>query len=152
MHSLKNIQTSRNCSNSTALNICYYVSVRNDRRSQLQRSKQRTHKTRSCVFVFFNTMQPWAEFFYKSTAWQRCRDAAWRRDGGLCQDCLKQGKLVAAEEVHHITPLTPLNVRNPEISLNLDNLVSLCRECHKARHGARQHRYKVDEFGRVTLL
>ena len=96
-------------------------------------------------------MQPWAEGFYKSKAWQRCRYAAWSRDSGLCQDCLKSGKVVAAEEVHHIVPLTPENVLNPEVALNLDNLVSLCRECHQARHGARARRYTVDDFGRVVI-
>ena len=97
-------------------------------------------------------MQPWAESFYKSKAWQRCRAAAWARDGGLCQDCLRQGRYTAAEEVHHIILLTPANITDPSISLNLDNLVSICRECHQARHGARARRYKVDDFGRVEIL
>lgn len=96
-------------------------------------------------------MQDWAETFYKSKAWQACRHTAWARDGGLCQDCLKSGLFVAAEEVHHIVPLTPENIMNPEVALNLDNLVSVCREHHKERHGARQRRYKVDELGHVTL-
>lgn len=96
-------------------------------------------------------MQPWAESFYKSKAWQRCRAAAWKRDAGLCVDCLKAGRITSAEEVHHIIELTPDNISDPNVSLNLNNLISLCRECHKARHGARPRRYTVDEFGRVTL-
>ena len=95
-------------------------------------------------------MKPYAEAFYKSQAWQSCRDAAIKRDRYLCVDCMKHGRTTAAEEVHHIKPITPDNINNPEITLNLDNLVSLCRECHKARHGKREtKRYKVDEFGRV---
>lgn len=96
-------------------------------------------------------MQPWAEAFYKSKAWQRCRENIWKRDAGLCVDCLKSGRIVPAEEVHHIIALTPLNVKDPRITLNPDNLVSLCRECHKLRHGARKRRYRVDETGRVTI-
>ena len=96
-------------------------------------------------------MQPWAEAFYKSSAWKHTRAVAIKRDAYLCQDCLKLGRITAAEEVHHIQPLTPDNINDPDISLNLDNLVSVCRECHQARHGARQRRYIVDELGRVTL-
>lgn len=96
-------------------------------------------------------MKPWAEDFYKSQAWKQIRDVAMKRDGFLCVDCAAKGKLTPAEEVHHITALTPENVHDPEITLNLDNLVSLCRECHRARHGARQRRYMIDEFGRVTI-
>lgn len=94
-------------------------------------------------------MQSWAETFYKSTAWQRCRALAIKRDSYLCQDCLRLGRITPAEEVHHIQPLTPENIRRPEVTLNLENLVSLCRECHKARHGERQKRYEVDAQGRV---
>jgi len=96
-------------------------------------------------------MQAWAEAFYKSQAWKDIRDVAIRRDAYLCVDCMKSGKVTPAEEVHHIIPLTPENITDASITLNMDNLVSLCRECHKARHGARQRRYVVDEMGRVTI-
>lgn len=96
-------------------------------------------------------MKDWAESFYKSAAWKSIRDAAIRRDHYLCVDCLAEGKVTPAEEVHHIIELTPENIGDPDVSLNLGNLVSVCREHHRARHGARQRRYIVDEFGRVTI-
>ena len=96
-------------------------------------------------------MQSWAETFYKSAAWKHIRDTAMKRDAYLCVDCLKSGRFTPAEEVHHIVPLTPENVMNPAITLDMENLVSVCRECHKKRHGARQRRYTVDEMGRVTI-
>ena len=96
-------------------------------------------------------MQAWAEQFYKSAAWKSIRDTAMKRDAWLCVDCLKSGRVTPAEEVHHIIPLTPENVSDPTVTLNLDNLVSVCRECHKKRHGARVRRYTVDEMGRVTI-
>lgn len=96
-------------------------------------------------------MQPWAESFYKSAAWKHLRDLAMSRDAGLCVDCLKAGRVTPAEEVHHIKPITRENITDPSITLNLDNLVSVCRECHKTRHSARTRRYIVDELGRVTL-
>ena len=50
--------------------------------------------------------------------------------------------------MHHKIPLTPENVTDPEITLNWDNLMLLCRECHAAVHKP-QKRYTVDELGRV---
>lgn len=97
-------------------------------------------------------MQPWAESFYSSLAWKRCRELVKKRDAYLCVDCMKKNKLTAAEEVHHIVELTPDNVTDPSIALDPSNLVSLCRECHRARHGARQHRYEIDERGNVKII
>lgn len=96
-------------------------------------------------------MKEYAEAFYKSTTWQQCRETAIKRDRYLCVDCMRRGFQTPAEEVHHIKPITPENINDPEITLNLDNLVSLCRECHQARHNKREKRYRVDEFGRVTI-
>ncbi len=89
--------------------------------------------------------------FYKTGAWVKVRDYCLHRDAFLCQDCLANGMYTPAEEVHHIIELTPENITDPSISLNPGNLVSLCRECHKARHGARVTRYTVDELGRVKI-
>lgn len=95
-------------------------------------------------------MKPWAESFYNSGTWHKMRDYIIKRDQYLCQDCLKKGLYVPAEEVHHIIPLDPDNITDPEITLGEDNLISLCRECHRQRHGNKK-RYKVDEFGCVTI-
>ena len=95
-------------------------------------------------------MKEWARFFYNSQQWHNMRNYVMKRDAYLCQDCLAKGKQTPAEEVHHITPLNPQNIMDPSVTLNENNLVALCRECHKARHGAKQKRYTVDEFGHVT--
>lgn len=99
-------------------------------------------------------MKKYAESFYKSQAWQNMRDYIYRRDKGLCQDCLKLGMITSAEEVHHIKPITPNNITDSSITLNEFNLIALCRECHRQRHSVRnsRKRYKVDEFGRIVTL
>ncbi len=75
-----------------------------------------------------------------------------RRDHYLCVDCLRAGKITPAEEVHHIIALTPQTVNDPMISLRLDNLKSLCRECHKKYDPKRiPKRYVVDKYGRVQV-
>ena len=96
-------------------------------------------------------MKEWAASFYSGREWKHLREEVQRRDHRLCVDCLKKGLIVPAEEVHHIEELTPENINDESVALNPDNLVCLCRECHKIRHGARKKRYKVDELGRVAV-
>ncbi|RSD21067.1 HNH endonuclease [Mesobacillus subterraneus] len=68
--------------------------------------------------------------FYKSTAWEKCRQLALTRDNYLCQDCFNKNIITSAEMVHHIEALAD----HPEKALDLDNLVSLCHPCHNKRH------------------
>lgn len=70
-----------------------------------------------------------AKAFYNSKEWQKCRDYVLRRDNYLCVRCGNP-----AEEVHHKKHLTPKNITDVSISLNPDNLICLCRDCHFAEH------------------
>ena len=74
-------------------------------------------------------MSDWAKQFYNSATWRKMRDYIRARDNGLCQICGAPG-----EEVHHIKHLTPDNLSNPDITLNPDNLILLCKACHSAEH------------------
>lgn len=87
--------------------------------------------------------------FYKSSAWRTCRDSYWRKKGGLCEDCLKAGRITQGEEVHHVIELTPDNIGNPAITLDHRNLALLCHDCHMKRHAKSDKRYTVDATGRV---
>lgn len=69
--------------------------------------------------------------------------------GGLCENCYKDGVIRSGEIVHHKIHITPQNISDESITLNPSNLVLVCRECHAKEHGAHQHRYKVDEMGRL---
>lgn len=69
--------------------------------------------------------------FYNSALWKEVREAVLKRDRYLCQT---PGCYQAAEEVHHKQHLTPGNIGDPNITVNMDNLISLCGNCHKARH------------------
>jgi len=66
---------------------------------------------------------------------------------------MKRGIYKPGVEVHHIEELTPLNIHRPEVTLNMDNLVLLCRECHKARHDTRMRdrRYVIGSNGEVIV-
>lgn len=73
--------------------------------------------------------QDWAKSFYKSKLWADTRTYVLKRDCYRCQDCG-----AVAEEVHHIEWLTEKNIHYPKVSVNPQNLVSLCYSCHKNRH------------------
>lgn len=71
----------------------------------------------------------WAQRFYKSKAWREgARPQALHDCGYACHDCGDR-----PTEVHHIIPLTPDNINDPNISLNPSNLMCLCGNCHKKR-------------------
>jgi 5-methylcytosine-specific restriction endonuclease McrA len=67
--------------------------------------------------------------FYASKIWRQQRLFALSRDQYSCRDC--GGR---AEEVHHQISLDSRNISDYSIALGLDNLVSLCFDCHQKRH------------------
>lgn len=77
-------------------------------------------------------MREFAKAFYKSKAWQRCRDGYAASVGGLCEDCLAKGLYRPGEIVHHMIELTPDNINDPAVSLSWSNLRLLCRELYES--------------------
>jgi HNH endonuclease len=59
-------------------------------------------------------------------AWRLARTAARQRDGQRCRGCGGTQRL----QVHHVIPISEGGERYA-----LSNLVTLCRDCHNARHG-----------------
>ncbi len=70
------------------------------------------------------------ESFYKSTRWKKLRAAVLRRDGYLCQEAKRYGKLLAASTVHHIFPRD----KYPQYQYEPWNLISLSAEYHDKMH------------------
>lgn len=63
--------------------------------------------------------------------WKRARRAALERDGYTCQRCrVSIDELDRPMEVHHVRPIRTFG--NPSDAHALDNLVTLCRRCHRA--------------------
>jgi hypothetical protein len=71
----------------------------------------------------------WAERFYASGAWERCRLAFLQSKFFICEKCGG-----AATIAHHKEYLTPGNINDPDVTLNWDNLEALCQDCHNAEH------------------
>ena len=68
--------------------------------------------------------------FYKSPRWKRLRAAILRRDGYLCQESKRFGKMLAATTVHHIYP----REKYPEYQWEPWNLISLSARAHDELH------------------
>lgn len=97
-------------------------------------------------------MQEYAKRFYKSRAWQECRDGYARSKGGLCELCLSRGLYRAGKVVHHIRHLTPDNIGDPAVSLAWNNLMLLCQDCHAEVHRHNERRYIVRVDGKVEAV
>lgn len=102
-------------------------------------------------------MKEYAKQFYKSKAWQACREGYMRSVGGLCERCYARGILTPGVIVHHKTYITPENIGDPTVTLNWDNLECVCRQCHEDEHKSGTHnrkskRYMVDDFGHVVAV
>lgn len=95
-------------------------------------------------------MEQYAKAFYLSGAWRSCREAYLKKVGGLCERCLKKGLYTPAEVVHHRRHITPQNIKDPNITLNFENLEALCWSCHELEHKGKQRRYTVDAEGHVV--
>ncbi|MBC8588082.1 HNH endonuclease [Tissierellaceae bacterium BX21] len=72
--------------------------------------------------------------FYNSKQWKKCRETYKQSVNGLCERCLKDGKYVPGDEVHHKVWLTHDNINNPDITLSFKNLELLCATCHSIEH------------------
>jgi 5-methylcytosine-specific restriction enzyme A len=84
--------------------------------------------------------------FYQCKAWRDLRLDALDRDNNECQECKRQGKVTTNKqikdddeddnkpvklEVHHIKEVK----KYPELALVLDNLKTVCVDCHNKEHG-----------------
>jgi 5-methylcytosine-specific restriction enzyme A len=78
----------------------------------------------------------YAQKFYKSKAWIKCRESYIASVYGMCEECLRRGQLNQGWIVHHKNPITPRNINDPSITLNHDNLEYLCQVHHNVIHGS----------------
>lgn len=71
--------------------------------------------------------------------WQKIRNA-YIHSHPLCEQCLKEGRMTPAEEVHHKLPLSHGGTHD------FSNLMSLCKSCHSritAEMGDRWHNKRL---------
>ena len=88
--------------------------------------------------------------FYHSKKWKNIRAFVLQRDFYMCKIC----KMPNSSTVHHIKELTPMNINDSSISVNPDNLITLCNRCHnlihdKYKYNEDRKRYTFDAEGNV---
>lgn len=70
----------------------------------------------------------------------------------MCEICSRNGLIVPGEIVHHVIHLNESNINDPDITLNINNLQLVCRDCHAKIHGEHgDRRYIVHDDGTVTI-
>lgn len=68
-----------------------------------------------------------ARVFYKSRVWAHQREYILKRDNYICTEPNCHN---TATEVHHIIEINEANIDDINVTLNENNLRSLCHECH----------------------
>ena len=74
---------------------------------------------------------------YNNPEWRKLRDI-YIKEHPLCEDCLDKGKVVPAEDVHHIRSPFQNGECNKALLLDYNNLMALCKQCHNKRHNPNQ--------------
>jgi DEAD/DEAH box helicase domain-containing protein len=91
---------------------------------------------------------------YRGPNWQAQRDAARARDGYRCRHCGAPERPGRQHDIHHLTPfrdfgyVTGQNTAYREANL-LDNLVALCRNCHRRAENAQRFQGALTGLGHV---
>ena len=70
------------------------------------------------------------DYSTRNKRWQAVRKLALKRDGYLCRESARYGKVVDANVVHHVWPAEDY----PEYAYELWNLLSLSQAQHDAMH------------------
>jgi 5-methylcytosine-specific restriction protein A len=53
----------------------------------------------------------------------------------LCEKCLQKGIITPAADIHHIDSFMNYEgLKRKETAFNIDNLESICKECHQREH------------------
>lgn len=101
--------------------------------------------------------------FYQSKAWKQVRKNIWIKQNLLCAECGKPVYVDGLSEylpkekrrtgiVHHKIWLDNNNIEDDNITLNEDNLIGICKECHEKIHHANMSCRKgltFDEEGNI---
>lgn len=101
--------------------------------------------------------------FYKSKLWNDIRKNIWLKQNLLCAICNKPVYVDGISEyipkqyrrtgiVHHKEFLNDINITDDNITINENNLIGVCKECHEHIHHddiAKRKDVMFDEYGNL---
>lgn len=102
--------------------------------------------------------------FYQSKVWKTIRKNIWLKQNCLCAICNKPvyvdgiSKWIPKEYrrtgiVHHKIHLDNKNIYDENITINEDNLIGICKDCHEIEHHpdiSTRKEVMFDEFGNLV--
>lgn len=89
-------------------------------------------------------MKEYAQSFYKGKKWQKLSRLYMAQQNYVCERC--GGVAVIC---HHKQYISPANINDPSVTLNLDNLEALCQECHNKEHIQKHSKAIFDSSGEM---
>ena len=101
--------------------------------------------------------------FYQSAIWKKVRKNIWLKQNCLCAICNKPVYVDGISEwipkenrrtgiVHHKIFLDNNNIYDDNITINEDNLIGVCKECHELEHHtdiSTRKDYMFDDYGNL---
>ena len=71
-----------------------------------------------------------------SPRWGDVKRIVWRRAGGLCERCQREGFITAGVDCHHIKPVESAKTEEEmkRLAYNVSNIELLCVPCHIKTH------------------
>lgn len=88
---------------------------------------------------------------YKSKRWQKLRRMKLAINP-LCERCLEKGLMNSTYIIHHKEYITELNYLDDNVFFNIDNLESLCLDCHNKEHFGEKQEYQFDSNGDILKV
>lgn len=92
-------------------------------------------------------MKEYAKAFYTGKAWRKLSKLYMTMKNYICERCGEP-----AEICHHKIYITPKNLQDINITLNIDNLECLCRNCHNKEHFLQESKSLFDESGQLIAV
>lgn len=80
--------------------------------------------------------------FYATDEWQNLRQEVLERDHYECQWCKAEGRVTTKDTVLEVDHIMTVE-QHPELALDINNLRTLCKDCHNKRH----HRFNYKSKG-----
>lgn len=100
--------------------------------TQKKRTKKNTHHSNT-------PMRELRRKAYNSSQWRKLREV-YIKQNPLCCECLRNGKVTPAEDIHHKSSPFKGGEINWHLLLDYDNLEGLCKQCHSLHHN-KEHGY-----------